>query len=133
MSSPHQCPRCDLPLSSTPYEGVEAHSCAECYGYWIPTSSLRHILTSQETPYTDDERELAYFPDARFDVETDGAISCLHCSAPLTKRAVLGTILIDICAGHGIWLDTGELKSIQILTMSDEGIRTALLRAAGDD
>ena len=134
MTSPtRRCPRCDLPLTSAPYEGVEAHACTECYGYWIPTPSLRHILTTQTTPFSDDEREHAYFPDAQFDVETDGEISCMECANPLTKRAVLGTVLIDICPNHGIWLDTGELKSIQILAGSDEATRAALLRAVGDD
>ena len=72
------------------------------------------------------EEEQAYFPKVPYDVDTDGAVACVQCGGETTKRTVLGTILLDICAGHGVWLDTGELKAVQILTGANVAVRTAL-------
>jgi hypothetical protein len=89
-------------------------------------ASLQTILAVQETEFTASEEEQAYFPKVPYDVDTDGAVACVQCGGETTKRTVLGTILLDICAGHGVWLDTGELKAVQILTGANVAVRTAL-------
>ena len=128
MSTPPDlCPRCKMSLNATSYEDVHTLSCGTCSGYWIPFVSLQTILAVQQTPFTVSEKEQAFFPRVPFDVATDGVVPCVVCAKDTSKRTVLGTLLVDVCPGHGVWLDTGELKSIQILTGANEDVRKALL------
>jgi Zn-finger nucleic acid-binding protein len=129
----YQCPRCNLTLDPEAYEGAHTLVCRTCYGYWIPADSLKTILTTQDTEFSITEKEQAFFPSDEFNVNTDGTVPCVICGTVATKRAVLGAVLLDICPGHGVWLDTGELKSVQILTGADKKIRSALLAAVADD
>jgi Zn-finger nucleic acid-binding protein len=129
----YMCPRCKLTLTPEPYEGAHTLVCQTCYGYWIPVASLKTILTTQDTEFSVREKEHAFFPDSEFNLDTDGSVPCVLCGEEASKRAVFATVLIDICPGHGVWLDTGELKNIQILTGANEKVRTALLAAAAGD
>ncbi len=131
MSKTYDCPRCKVSLNAATYESSDTLACGTCSGYWIPAASLRTILTKQDNEFTQSEQEEAYFPDELFNVATDGTVLCVECGEVATKRAVLGTVLIDICTGHGLWLDTGELKNLQIVTGGNATVRAALLEAVG--
>ncbi len=130
MAESKDCPRCKLSMRASMYEGAAVLGCDQCWGFWVPGASLRTILTSQDEEFSKAERKQAM--DQKIgDVEADAPVACLSCGETLQKRAILGSLLVDFCPGHGVWLDTGEIKSIQVLAEIEESVRKWLLEKVG--
>lgn len=124
------CPRCRLSLDPDSYEGAPVHRCAGCWGYWVSASSLGTILTAQEEVFSKAERQQAMDRVAE-DPSSEEPLACLACGRSMIKRVVLGSVLVDACPGHGAWLDTGEIKSLQVLAEIDDAVRRWLLEKMG--
>jgi Zn-finger nucleic acid-binding protein len=125
-----ECPRCKLTLNPTTYEGATVHGCDGCWGFWVPAASLRTILASKDEAFSDAERKQVEDQTVG-DVEGDAEVACLECGKTLQKRVMLGSVLVDFCPGHGVWLDTGEIKSIQVLAEIEDSVRRWLLDKVG--
>ena len=115
------CPRCKLLMRLDDYEGQNVHFCGNCWGHWTTKSALEKILHT--TDYSFSERELQttfqrWIDRARKDtVELIGeTIHCPECKDVLKRRRFLEEcpVIVDICETHGVWLDTGEIKELQI-------------------
>ena len=130
MTTPTDCPRCKLSLAPQAYEGAEVHGCGQCWGFWVPAKSLRTILTTKGEVFSTSESEHVV-DHVVGDVEGDGTVTCLQCGSAMQKRVMLGSVLVDFCVGHGVWLDTGELKSIQVIAEIEDTVRAWLLEKVG--
>lgn len=124
------CPRCKLSMNGTTYEDALVLNCAQCWGFWVPGESLRAILTSTDEEFSKAERKQVTDRKVQ-DPETDKVVPCVACGKAMQKRVVLGSLLLDFCPGHGVWLDTGEIKSIQVLAEIDDKVRDWLLNQVG--
>ena len=116
-----ECPRCQLTLQSTQYENQDVDMCGNCWGYWLKRSQLESIVNDATYQFNKSEQkavEKGFFMDG--DVDRQGqeprAITCPVCQGVLERKKFHAhcPVQIDECPEHGIWLDTGEIKDLQI-------------------
>ena len=104
------CPQCREPLVVVEFEGIEVDHCPGCRGTWLDGGELELIA------------ELAGAPRGRLHevlhaagAGTRGGRRCPRCRRKM-RVISLGTapaVELDRCpAGHGLWLDAGELATL---------------------
>ncbi len=120
-----KCPRCRLLLQREEYEGHAVKFCSTCWGYWLTAEALEGILQDHRYHFSREERKTALQVMAtQGDVDREGseqqAISCPVCAREMVRKAWIDgcPVEIDQCAEHGVWLDTGEIKELQIFAES---------------
>lgn len=127
-SLPWDCPRCRLPLSESRYEETFVQNCRECLGYWLSELACSEIAIRRDAYFSASERRTVLrwaLDDYSGQVARD--LPCPMCLAPLQPRPFKGLLLYR-CRGHGVWLDTGDLKRVQIVVESSRGLLNELLR-----
>lgn len=118
------CPRCEQPLYTVDYEGVEIDACRQCGGEWLDAGELRQLIEVSEPG---GEAEVAAARRARMPgVVLDRVrenLLCPVCRRPMTAFNYGGDsgIILDKCEQcGGIWLDAGELHKV-LLTVAASG------------
>ena len=102
------CQRCDTDMQTVFYEGVAIQLCMSCKGVFLTQKKLEIIENSREIEIPKNTPMPRNGPEVRR--------NCPHCNI-LMKKVKHGQIrahMIDLCTDcNGIWLDKGELASIQ--------------------
>jgi Zn-finger nucleic acid-binding protein len=108
-------------LADAEYEGQHVHFCGTCWGYWLTRSQLDQIVGGATYQFNDGEtRTIAETLDSQGDANRQGsereAVQCPVCSVGMTRRKYRSEcpVQVDECAEHGLWLDTGEIKDLQV-------------------
>lgn len=122
------CPRCQLSLSDDHYENQDVKFCTNCWGHWLDQSSLHAILDSDSYSFSAKERNHMLFTmwanrgEAGREKSELEPIDCPECNSRLQRKRFFDDcpVEVDVCDEHGIWLDTGEIKELQIFFESDE-------------
>jgi uncharacterized protein len=102
------CKRCDTDMQTVFYEGVAIQLCMSCKAVFLSKKKLEIIKDSREF---DIPRDL---PKPRKGPEIQR--SCPKCEIVMKKvnHGKIRSTMIDYCEScTGIWLDKGELASIQ--------------------
>src|SRR5262245_52094645 len=95
------CPRCGgelAPLGS-------GRVCRSCRGAWVPEDRLAEMVRTMRDELFADDVELP----AR--AATEHALRCPGCGADLAPTRFAGQPVDRCPAGHGVWLDDGELAA----------------------
>jgi Zn-finger nucleic acid-binding protein len=115
------CPRCRLSLAAAEYEGQEVHFCGTCWGYWLTRSQLDQITRGATYRFGKGEAQaIGETLDSDGDANRQGserdAVSCPVCGAQMKRKKYTADcpVQIDECDQHGLWLDTGEIKDLQV-------------------
>ena len=115
------CPRCNLGLVEQEYEGETVWVCDTCWGYWLTREQLDRIVASVSGRFSRSESSAVLRQMAdEGDVDRQGAeaepAQCPECWAPMERKRYHHAcpVMIDECPAHGIWLDTGEIKDLQV-------------------
>ena len=112
------CPRCQLMMQTEVYEGHDVHFCNTCWGHWLDTETFTSILESEVYSFGTEERRsvLAQWSDHDSSLKLSPSAPCPECGEAMVQEPVddLCPVVIDRCAEHGIWLDTAEIKQIQV-------------------
>lgn len=114
-ASPRQhCPRCYHKLATSRIGKSHLGNCHQCGGVWLPTKALEHLKrVSRKTrhhyarinrPRNPRQRHQSY--------DQHHAIHCPICSALMNAKIYRGdhTVVVDVCASHGVWFDARELS-----------------------
>jgi Zn-finger nucleic acid-binding protein len=108
-------------LADAEYEGEQVHFCGTCWGYWLTRQQLDQITTQVKYRFGRSEsRAIAETLDARGDANRQGSehevVSCPVCGIPMKRKRYASScpVQIDECDEHGLWLDTGEIKDLQV-------------------
>lgn len=117
------CPRCGLEsLEPSEYESQSIHLCSQCWGAWMTLDQLNAIVADKSYDFSSAERRtIKRVVAAEGDRDRTGSehteAACPVCSATMKRRSFTESspIVIDECPEHGVWLDTGELKELQVL------------------
>ncbi len=101
------CPACKNPMIILELNQVEIDYCSLCKGIWLDNGELELIFSSS------DRKEIS----KSFLVKNDLAEEkrrCPNCKKKMDKVEFEDTgIIIDKCVNnHGIWFDSGELRSL---------------------
>ncbi|HEU0034840.1 MAG TPA: zf-TFIIB domain-containing protein [Kofleriaceae bacterium] len=91
------CPRCGEMLERA-FDAV--HACLRCEGVWIAPVSLDKAFGDPRWPHA---RSMWW----------RASLACPECASEGAVRtmvaAAAGSVMVDRCASHGLWLDRGEL------------------------
>ena len=102
------CPDCEAPLQSVFYEGVAVNLCMQCKGMFLDKTKLSRIEQSREIEIPTST------PAAPKKSEIGRSCPTCHTSMKKVKHGKFRGTIIDVCEScSGIWLDKGELESIQ--------------------
>ncbi len=130
------CPRCKLTLRETDYEGVEVDMCDSCWGFWLDKGELQEVIDTREMSFSQEERNAFAggqgVSSAPAPEETPKA-ECPHCgqAMDLVHSDVAIQLVIDRCPDHGIWLDAGEIKAVQVASERSAEFHKLLLGKLG--
>jgi Zn-finger nucleic acid-binding protein len=115
------CPRCRLLLAEAEYEGQQVHFCGTCWGYWLTRSQLDQITSGVRYRFSKREaKTIEQTLDSDGDLNRQGfereVVSCPVCGTQMMRRRYTAScpVEIDECDQHGLWLDTGEIKDLQV-------------------
>jgi Zn-finger nucleic acid-binding protein len=117
--SAHQCPRCAVPgrmLQHVALGQSLVEECPQCSGMWIDARRFDRMCadaqaqavgsttpdgSAAQLPHVTPERQIQY-------------IRCPVCAEIMnrTNFDMQSGVVIDVCKGHGIWLDKDELRQI---------------------
>ncbi len=127
------CPGCGEPLIIFELEGIEIDHCVSCLGTWLDSGELEQILERRVLEFSDEEqRQILDVRKAPAKGPLDPA-PCPKCGEVM-KRAVYNMsvcLVIDVCSQHGVWLDTGEIKTVQAVAEKSANIHRMLLKKLG--
>jgi Zn-finger nucleic acid-binding protein len=108
-------------LADAEYEGEHVHFCGTCWGYWLTRSQLDQITAGVKYRFGKHEaRTIKDTLDSHGDANRQGferdAVSCPVCAAQMKRKKYMPScpVEIDECDQHGLWLDTGEIKDLQV-------------------
>ena len=101
------CPACKNPMVILELNQVEIDYCTSCKGIWLDRGELDLIFSSA------DKKEIAKSFSVKNDFD-EIKRRCPICKKKMDKVEFENTgIIIDRCSDdHGVWFDSGELKSI---------------------
>lgn len=124
------CPRCHLPLRPDTYEGVEIDFCDSCWGCWLDRGELPAIIRAHEMEFSDADRARVLDLKGASRTGPRGVILCPRCGTFMEQLRYHESLelLVDRCPQHGIWLDGGELKAIQVVAEQSRDIQAMLIR-----
>jgi Zn-finger nucleic acid-binding protein len=114
-----RCPRCQKDvLTKKMYENVEVDQCTECQGVWLDHGEIKTIVDTVQATFSNQlvQEVLQSASSSIPDAEKTSIEQCPKCNqntTPLNFNYSSG-VIVDVCpAGHGIWLDQGEIEKIQ--------------------
>lgn len=127
------CPRCQLPLRTVDYEGVEVDMCDNCWGFWLDTGELEEILDVKEMQFDATEKATVLSVMTASSRGPRQPVRCLKCSRIMTRIHYDESVRIELdqCKAHGIWLDTGEFKKVQAVASASANIHRMVIRKLG--
>src|SRR5690349_11311593 len=113
-TAPLPCPNCSAPMTPVRVGSTPMQKCATCDGVWLTTETFTALCTDHEAQGT----VMSTFtagglpPGVRL-----GAVRYRRCATcqQMMNRVNFGRvsgIVIDLCKGHGVWFDAGELHAI---------------------
>jgi Zn-finger nucleic acid-binding protein len=105
-----RCPRCSsvLTAQAPSLEGEGAYACDACWGAFLETGAIERLCRERASPLPYD---LTRRPPPRTP-STERYVRCPRCHEVM-NRLVFGArsgVVVDACAGHGVWFDRGELE-----------------------
>ncbi len=100
------CPACKNPMMILELHQVEIDFCDECEGIWLDGGELEMLLSMAES----------FIKLTPAENTKESPRKCPICSTKMSKvNFDTGStpVLLDKCPdGHGIWFDSGELKTV---------------------
>ncbi len=136
----YHCPRCNIPLSTVIYEGVETNQCHFCHGILASPNNVERIIIRQEVGFPERITQLAakiseeekIWREAAIKRDPKTMLTCPKCQPQMGKMlrtfyTAAYHVEIDKCFYCGsIWFDKDELEVLQCLieTQTNKKIRT---------
>lgn len=115
------CPHCHAALKTKTYEAdVTVDACPQCGGLWLERGELMQIAETVQRDYSHLLVERDVTVDDSFELARQKArpdIRCPKCSGEMTKQECRygSLVMADVCPRcRGMWLDRGELQTLEI-------------------
>jgi Zn-finger nucleic acid-binding protein len=106
------CPACKGTMRQLDLGGTDLLECEKCGGTWVDAETFEHICANRETQAAVLHRWPAAAPRA---VDTHIRYRrCVRCGTMMNRLNFgrLSGAVLDVCKGHGTFLDAGELHQI---------------------
>lgn len=107
-----RCPGCRGPLTAVDVGALGMLECAACDGAWLDAADFERICTNGESRAAVLHRRAAGAP-----VAPERRVRyrpCVRCGRMMNRVnfARLSGTIVDVCRGHGTFLDAGELHAV---------------------
>jgi len=111
---PLQCPRCREDMQALRLGSNVARECAQCGGLWFDLDALDRLTRERDELVATSSILAARVPLAPTPTDTVRYIPCPVCEKLMnrTNFAHASGVILDVCKGHGVWLDRGELQRV---------------------
>src|SRR5262245_31717574 len=130
--STNVCPGCRGPLAQVLLGDLPILECTACDGVWVGAADFERICASREAQAAVLERRRSTPPSEAHPAPIHYR-PCVVCGKMMNRvnfGRVSGTV-IDVCRGHGTFLDAGELHAIATFII-DGGLDLARQREKDD-
>lgn len=105
------CPRCGVAMRQVKIGDFSVVKCSQCGGFFVPEETFDLMQVRSER---------VIFPisgAAHGEAQAEPVVRYLRCPVcrqimNRTNFAKISGVIIDICHGHGIWFDPGEMEKI---------------------
>jgi len=106
-----RCPGCRNALEQVAIGGTSLLECPRCDGVWLEADSFERICADRESQAAVLHRWTATTQVA---VRPVSYRPCVRCGKMMnrTNFGKLSGTIVDVCRGHGTFLDTGELHAV---------------------
>ena len=112
-----KCPRCKVDMASVTIGSTATRECGKCGGLWVEVAAFEKICANREQqsavlgvaspapvskplrPGVDEKIKYAPCPQCG---QLMNRMNFAHCSG----------VIVDVCKGHGTWVDRDELRAI---------------------
>lgn len=106
------CPSCQRPLNAMDIGGTRMQECDTCDGIWIEADVFEAICASREA-----QSAVLHRLGGRRPAPADARVRYRRCPqcGTIMNRVNFGRLsgtIVDVCRGHGTFLDAGELHAI---------------------
>jgi Zn-finger nucleic acid-binding protein len=124
-----ECPRCTEQLEAFAAENHKLYDCGCCGGQFVEHELLARLLERRELYGSTLPRRLVKPQNPLNDPVV--YLRCPSCKEHMNRKNFGGSsgVVIDTCANHGIWFDTGELPRV-LAFVEQGGLERARLRGA---
>jgi Zn-finger nucleic acid-binding protein len=108
------CPGCKTEMHAVRVGATSFHECPSCAGSWLVAEAFTQLCTSRE----DRGSVAAMVGPNEASVKTVLAavryVQCPVCKKTMNRQNFgrRSGVVIDVCKGHGVWFDHGELQSV---------------------
>ena len=114
-----RCPACREALQRIDLGSTPLLECVACDGVWVDADVFERLCAERES-----QTAVLHRLSARAEVKATGPVRyrpCLRCGKMMNRVnfGKLSGAVIDVCRGHGTFLDAGELH--QIVTFIQQG------------
>ena len=109
------CPGCGAEMKAVRVGATSFHECTSCAGSWLVADAFTQLCTNREERGT---VAALVGPNAGAPVRTVGTVvryvACPACKKTMNRQNFghRSGVIIDVCKGHGVWFDHGELQSV---------------------
>jgi Zn-finger nucleic acid-binding protein len=106
------CPRCQESLEILVSDGEEYDICPGCSGMWLDRTEFR-TATRKHDIIKKSAVKGEYLKTPPSDPQE--YIACVRCGKFMNRKnfGKISGVIIDECARHGVWLDSGEFEKIR--------------------
>jgi Zn-finger nucleic acid-binding protein/ribosomal protein L32 len=108
------CPECQQPLSAVKVGSVILDECRRCGGLWVDSAAFERICAESEEQTVVLQTRFAA-PETPLDPHRrQGYWPCPECRRLMNRQnfARVSGVVVDVCRGHGVWFNEGELRRI---------------------
>jgi Zn-finger nucleic acid-binding protein len=108
------CPECQRPMSPAKVGSVMLDECTTCGGLWVDPASFERICAEREEQASVLQTS-SHAPGTAPASRPSGRYwPCPECQRLMNRQnfAHVSGVIVDVCKGHGIWFDQGELRRI---------------------
>ena len=105
------CPSCRGGMADVAVGDAMLLECRRCRGVWVDAATFEHVCASGEAQAAVVHQTAGPAPAAAGEVRYRKCVACGTMMNRLNFGRQSGTV-IDVCKGHGTFLDAGELHAI---------------------
>jgi len=108
---PRPCPECRHDLAAVKVGSVILDECLACGGVFVDPPSFERICAEREQQAVVLK---AGFPNPTRPPRAERYWPCPACGRLMNRQnfARLSGVIVDVCKGHGVWFNHGELQAI---------------------
>ena len=108
------CPECQRPFAPVRVGAVTLDECARCGGLWVDTTSFHRICEETEQQTVVLKAAFSRPEGPANPATTERYWPCPECRRLMNRQNFgrVSGVLVDICKGHGVWFNQGELRRI---------------------